>query len=70
MNIPFSTLQARMKKYSYSDPSLGRHPVFSDQTENKMAQEIKNLANIFYGCYSDKENTNSRKARYKTQFQQ
>jgi len=39
-----------MKKHLYIDPSLGKHPVFSDQTENKMAQEIKYLANIFYGC--------------------
>ncbi|KAF2885951.1 hypothetical protein ILUMI_20222 [Ignelater luminosus] len=50
MNIPFSSLQKRLKKQAFADPRLGRHTVFTTELENVLAERIKLLSNIFYGC--------------------
>lgn len=48
--IPFSTLQIRHQKQWYGSPSLGRKAVFSAEVEKEMADVVKKMANIFYGC--------------------
>ncbi|XP_052739730.1 uncharacterized protein LOC112049361 [Bicyclus anynana] len=50
--IPFSTLQERLKKKNSELPSLGRNPVFSKEQEAEMAEQVKFLGKIFYGCTS------------------
>ncbi|KAJ4439318.1 hypothetical protein ANN_07440 [Periplaneta americana] len=47
--IPFSSLQERIQKGVFSEPSLGRSPVFSRQQEEEIANHLKVLANMFYG---------------------
>lgn len=49
-DIPFSTLQDRIKKdVPITGPSLGRHTTFSPEVEKGMAENIKLLAKLFYG---------------------
>lgn len=48
-NIPFSTLQIRIKSNNFSPPSLGCRPIFSPQQENEISEHIKKLAKLFYG---------------------
>lgn len=48
--IPFSTLQERIKKKKMVTPTLGRNTVFTREQEEEMANQIKYLASIFYGC--------------------
>ncbi|KAJ4425707.1 hypothetical protein ANN_27903 [Periplaneta americana] len=47
--IPFSSLQERVQKGVFSEPSLGQSPVFSRQQEEEIANHLKVLANMFYG---------------------
>lgn len=48
-NIPFSTLQERLKTNNFQPPALGRPSIFTSQQESEMAKHIINLANLFYG---------------------
>jgi len=48
-DIPFSTLQERIKKGKTQILNLGRKPVFCIDLENDMAEHIKDLAKLFYG---------------------
>ncbi|CAG4961125.1 unnamed protein product [Colias eurytheme] len=48
--IPFSSLQKRYKKKTILEPRLGRRTVFMPEVEEKLADVIKKMANIFYGC--------------------
>lgn len=48
--IPFSTLQERLKKNNKQITKCGRQTVFSKTQEAEMADQIKLLAKIFYGC--------------------
>ncbi|KAG5859122.1 hypothetical protein JTB14_026920 [Gonioctena quinquepunctata] len=50
MGIPFSSLQKRVKKGSALGPHLGRFTVFSPEAEAELANLVKEMANIFYGC--------------------
>lgn len=50
--VPFSTLQERLKHKNCELPSLGRNPVFMKEQEAEMADQIKFLGKIFYGCTS------------------
>lgn len=50
MGIPFSSLQKRVKKGSTLGPHLGRYTVFSLDTESELANLVKKMANVFYGC--------------------
>lgn len=50
MGIPFSSLQKRIKKDSTVGPHLGRYTVFSSKEEAELADLVKKMANIFYGC--------------------
>ncbi|KAG7294875.1 hypothetical protein JYU34_002823 [Plutella xylostella] len=50
MGIPFSSLQKRIKKGSTLAPHLGRFTVFSREQEAELANLVKKMANIFYGC--------------------
>lgn len=50
--VPFSTLQERLKHKNCKSPSLGRNPVFTKEQEAEMADQIKFLGKIFYGCTS------------------
>lgn len=50
--IPFSTLQERLKKKNCELPTMGRNPVFTREQEAEMADQVKFLGNIFYGCTS------------------
>lgn len=49
MNIPFSSLQKRLKKNNSSEPRLGRLPVFTADVEKVLSDRIKYLSSIFYG---------------------
>lgn len=40
MNIPFSSLQKRLKKGDTSEPRLGCLPVFSEEVERDLANRI------------------------------
>lgn len=48
--IPFSTLQIRNQKNLFKNPSLGRKTVFSGEVEKEIADLVKKMAKIFYGC--------------------
>ncbi|XP_045449135.1 uncharacterized protein LOC123657659 [Melitaea cinxia] len=48
--IPFSTLQERLKSKNQALPAMGRNPVFTKEQEAEMADQVKFLGNIFYGC--------------------
>ncbi|CAF4935366.1 unnamed protein product [Pieris macdunnoughi] len=48
--IPFSTLQERLKKPNMQMTKCGRITVFNQIQEKDMADQIKLLAKIFYGC--------------------
>eukprot|EP00102_Acyrthosiphon_pisum_P025390 XP_016662600.1 PREDICTED: uncharacterized protein LOC107884617 [Acyrthosiphon pisum] len=48
-NIPFSTLQDRLKTNNFKPAALGRPSIFTSQQESEMAKHIINLANLFYG---------------------
>ncbi|KAJ8940699.1 hypothetical protein NQ318_009102 [Aromia moschata] len=50
MGIPFSSLQKRVKKGSTLGPHLGRFTVFSPEADAELANLVKKMANIFYGC--------------------
>lgn len=50
--VPFSTLQERLQKKNSESPSLGRNPVFTKEQEAEMADQVKFLGKIFYGCTS------------------
>lgn len=45
-NIPFSTLQKRIKTNN-SGPSLGCVPIFTPKQENDIDEHIKSLAKLF-----------------------
>ncbi|KAJ3661675.1 hypothetical protein Zmor_006062 [Zophobas morio] len=49
-NIPFSTLQIRLKKQQFaSGPKLGRNSVFSEEEEQSIANHVKMMGKLFYG---------------------
>lgn len=48
-DIPFSTLQKRIKTKNFGPPSLGCTPIFTKEQEYDMAEHIKSLAKLFYG---------------------
>lgn len=48
-NIPFSTLQERIKKGVTNNPQLGRNATFTSEQETELANRVKLLADIFYG---------------------
>ncbi|XP_018330787.1 uncharacterized protein LOC108740803 [Agrilus planipennis] len=50
MNIPFSSLQKRCTKKKTKEPRLGRNTVFTPEMEKELADVIKRMANVFYGC--------------------
>ncbi|XP_038213346.1 uncharacterized protein LOC119833422 [Zerene cesonia] len=50
MGIPFSSLQKSIKKGSTLAPHLGRFTVFSREEDAELANLVKKIANIFYGC--------------------
>lgn len=50
--IPFSSLQKRFKNKSNLGPRLGRLRIFSSEVEQEIANLVKKMANIFYGCTS------------------
>ncbi|XP_074030793.1 tigger transposable element-derived protein 6 isoform X2 [Leptinotarsa decemlineata] len=50
MGIPFSSLQKRIKKGSTLGPHLGWFTVCRAETEAELANLVKKMANIFYGC--------------------
>lgn len=50
IGIPFSSLQKRYKIKTYLGPRLGRHTTFSFEVEDEIANLVKKMANIFYGC--------------------
>ena len=50
IGIPFSSLQKRVRKGSILGPHLGRYTVFSPDAEAELADLVKKMANIFYGC--------------------
>jgi hypothetical protein len=53
-DIPFSTLQKKIKTKNFGPPSLGCTPIFTQEQEYYMAEHIKSLAKLFYGlsdCY-------------------
>lgn len=60
MNIPFSSLQKRLKHKNSSEPRLGRLPVFTADAERVLADRIKYLSSIFYGVTANQ----IRKAAY------
>lgn len=53
VGIPFSSLQKRYKNKSNLGPRLGRSTIFSSEVENEIANVVKKMANIFYGCTSN-----------------
>lgn len=48
-NIPFTTLRDRLKNNNLSNPKLGRKPIFTQQQENEVAEQVKLLASLYYG---------------------
>lgn len=48
MNIPFSSLQKRLKK-DLLEPRLGPHPVLTHDVERYLVNQIKYLSSILYG---------------------
>lgn len=48
-NIPRSTLRDRLKSNQTSNPSLGRHPIFTAEQEKGLVNRVIALANTFYG---------------------
>lgn len=50
MNIPFASLHKRYKKNTIKAPRLGRNTVFTPEMEKELADIIKKMANLFYGC--------------------
>lgn len=49
IEIPRSTIQARIKNNNYKDPSLGRLLVFSNIEEKQLAARVIKLSKLFYG---------------------
>ncbi|XP_069684802.1 uncharacterized protein [Periplaneta americana] len=47
--ISFSTLQERISKQNYNDPKLGKRSIFTPDQEVEMCNQLKVLANLFYG---------------------
>lgn len=47
---PIVKSSVETEKQEFSNPSLGRRPVFTAEVENEMAEQIKFLAKIFHGC--------------------
>uniref|UniRef100_A0A2H1VZL2 SFRICE_026979 n=1 Tax=Spodoptera frugiperda TaxID=7108 RepID=A0A2H1VZL2_SPOFR len=43
-NIPFSTLKDRLKNEDMSSPRLGRKPVFTQQQETEIAEQVTGFA--------------------------
>lgn len=60
-NIPFTTLRDRLKNENMSNPSLGRKPVFTQQQETEIAEQVKLLGSLYYGL----DVVNLRKLVYK-----
>lgn len=50
MNIPFPSMQKRFKKNFNLEASLGGHIAFSPEVETELANFVKKILNIFYGC--------------------
>lgn len=50
MGIPFCSLQKRVKRRFTLGPHLVRFTVFSPEAEAKLANLVKEMANIFYVC--------------------
>ena len=48
-NIPFTTLRDRLKNDNMSSPQLGRKPVFNQQQESEIAEQVKFLGSLYYG---------------------
>lgn len=48
-NIPYSTLQVRIKTQNIKPPALGRPSTFSSTQEVEIANHIINLSKLFYG---------------------
>lgn len=48
-NLPFSTLQERLKNMKTSAPRLGRKPVFTKEQESDIAEHLMQLTKMFYG---------------------
>lgn len=48
-NIPFTTLRDRLKNENMSNPRLGRKPVFTQQQETEIAEQVKLLGSLYYG---------------------
>lgn len=48
-NIPFTTLRDRLKNGNMTSPQLGRKPVFNQQQESEIAEQVKLLGSLYYG---------------------
>lgn len=48
-NIPFTTLRDRLKNENMSRPQLGRKPIFNQQQERDIAEQVKLLGSLYYG---------------------
>lgn len=48
-NIPFTTLRDRLKNENMSSPRLGCKPVFTQQQETEIAEQVKLLGSLYYG---------------------
>ncbi|XP_050309282.1 uncharacterized protein LOC126745467 [Anthonomus grandis grandis] len=59
--IPFTTLRDRLKNQNIGRPRLGRKPVFNQQQESEIAEQVKLLGSIYYGLSV----TDLRKSVYK-----
>jgi len=48
-NIPYSTLQERLKTDNIRPAILGRPSIFTPDVESEMSKHLLNLSNLFYG---------------------
>ncbi|KAL3268326.1 hypothetical protein HHI36_007444 [Cryptolaemus montrouzieri] len=49
LNIPESTLRAKLKANQSNKFRMGRKPVFNEEQENAIANHVMKLANVFFG---------------------
>lgn len=47
-NIPYSTLQERVKYCNHQSPVLGRHSVFLSEEEDRIAEHVKKICSTIY----------------------